>query len=396
MSPPVRENLGRLVEDLLDEELAWIGARRHRDPAALKAELLKPGRIWLAPEEARRIGLVDTLLSRADWEEGLERRFPDAVRLSISEWISSRRHLPGDGGDEPEAGDHIAVLWAEGAIVPGTGEGAVEVASGEMVERIRALREAGAVKAVVLRVESPGGSALASEEVYQELVKLGREKPLWVSAGPVAASGGYYLAAPGKQIWVSPFTVTGSIGVVALLPDLSGAAGKLGVAPQGIHSLPAGRLRELGRPVDPQVLAALQERLGQIYGEFRSRVLAHRALSDEDLTPIAGGRVWSGRRAVSLGLADHLGGLQPCLDSLQASLGGAPLPVVDYPRQRSLLDLLLDGRVKPRDLLPGARWEPLADELGGGDLLSRLARRPGLLADPRWSLRAELPLALED
>jgi hypothetical protein len=98
---------------------------------------------------------------------------------------------------------------------------------------------------------------------------------------------------------------------------------------------------------------------------------------------------------VALKLADRLGGLQACLDSLQGSLGGKALPVVNYPEQLSLLDMLLAGHLKPRDLLPGAQADRLAAALGEGDFLGRMAQNPALLGDPRWSLRAELPVALE-
>ncbi|MFA7331293.1 MAG: S49 family peptidase [Candidatus Delongbacteria bacterium] len=395
MSPAVRENLGLLVEDLLGEELAWIGARRHVEPARLRQELGRPERVWLSPSEARGLGLVDTLLSRADWDDAVEARFPGHSRLSISDWIGSRRQLPSQGEPKITTQDHVAVLWAEGNIVPGLLRSAqVQVQSRAMIEQIRDLQESDAVKAVVLRVESPGGSALASEEIYQELVKLAKVKPLWISAGPVAASGGYYLALPGAQIWASPFSVLGSIGVVALVPDLSGAAGKLGLNPQGIHPLPAAKLGDLGSPVEASTLAAMNLRLGEVYAEFRSRVLAHRPLSAEQLTPVAGGRVWSGRRAVELGLADQLGDLQDCLDSLQATLGATPLPVSQYPRQESLLSLLLSGHLKPRDLLPGAQLSAGAKWLGMGDFVGQLEEEPARLGDPFWTLRAEESLLL--
>jgi protease-4 len=397
MSAPVRQNLGGLVDDLLAEELRWVGSRRGVDAALLHAELVRPERLWLTPQEAVELGLADTLLSRPAWEDRLEERFPGARRLSLSSWISSRRMMPTPGRDlTPDVDNHIAVLWAEGSIVPGISESAqVQIQSRAMIEAIRALAEADAVQAVVLRVESPGGSALAAEEIYQELVKLGERKPLWVSAGPMAASGGYYLAVPGRQLWISPFSVVGSIGVVGLLPDLSAGAKRLGLNPQVVAPLPAARLGNLGHPVEAATLAAMESRMALIYGEFRSRVLAHRPFSEEQLAPLAGGRVWAGRRAVELGLADHLGNLQDCLGSLQAELGGRDLPVRHYPRQKSLLTLLMEGSLRPRDLLPGAALGPAVQALGGGDLVSVLEREPARLADPRWSLRAELPLRLE-
>jgi len=393
MSAPVRGNLGRLVEDLLTEELAWVGLRRGLDPVALRGKLAEPGRLWITPQEALDLGLADTLLSRSDWDDAVEARFPGAERLSLSHWINSRSTLPTLVEEGPALESHVAVLWAEGDIVPGGDGGAqVRIAARDMVDEIRRLADADAVQAVVLRVESPGGSALASEEIYQELVKLGKRKPLWVSAGPVAASGGYYLSAPGERIFTSPFSVVGSIGVVALLPDLSQAARKLGVSPQSITPLPAGRLLSVGEAVDPALLASLDRNMQGIYEEFRSRVLAHRPLTAQELDPIAAGRVWSGRRAVEIGLADRLGGLATCLDSLQASLGGEALPVHHYPRQESLLDLLMSGKIRPWDLFPAGSAGRVAARAGAGGLVGDVEEDPRRLRDLRWMVRMEVPL----
>lgn len=393
MSPPVRENLGQLVDDLLAGELAWVAARRSVDPGLLRRDLSQPGRLWITPQEALNMGLADTLLSRSDWDDAIEARFPDAERLSLCSWIGSRSSLEGLTQEGPAVENHVAVLWAEGGIVPGGEGGAqVRIATRDMVKEIRQLAEADAVQAVVLRVESPGGSALASEEIYQELVKLGQHKPLWVSMGPVAASGGYYLSVPGECLFTSSNSIVGSIGVVALVPDLSGAARKLGLNPQSITSLPAARLFTLGEEVDPALLASLERNMAGVYQEFRQRVLAHRPLSSEELDPIAAGRVWAGGRAVELGLADCLGGLGACVDSLQKNLGGAPLPVHHYPRQLNLVDLLLSGKIKPWDLLPMGRLERTASLLGAPPLLRDVEADPRRLLDPRWMLRAEVPL----
>jgi len=184
---------------------------------------------------------------------------------------------------------------------------------------------------------------------------------------------------------------------VALVPDLSGSAAKLGLSSQGIHPLPAARLGDLGSPVDAVILAAMEARLGEVYAEFRSRVLTHRPLDEVALARADGGRVWSGRRARELGLVDQLGTLAQCLDSLQVDLGGAVLPVIHYPAQENLLSLLLSGRLRPRDLLPlagGASWKESILPAGAAPWLRRLEEEPARLADPSWMLRAEDRLLL--
>lgn len=352
MSAPVRENLGLLVADLFDEEARWIAEHRGLEVEPVRQALLKPDRLGISPQEALELGLVDELCSRAEWKDRVEEQFGEADRVSLSAWIRARPQWPSAEGSASE--DHVAVVWAEGGIVPGfSGGSQVEINSRKLVELLEELREDESVKGVVLRVESGGGSALASDEIYLELARLDETKPLHVSMGTVAASGGYYISAPARRIWISPFSVTGSIGVVAVLPDFSGSAGKLGLSPQGIQPTALARLSAIGNPLDEAALAGLETQLQKIYAEFAGRVLAHRPIDRDALGPIAGGRVWSGRRAIELGLADGLGTLADAVDSLRAELGRPGLPVRHLPRVRSLLESLLDGDIKPGDLLPG-------------------------------------------
>lgn len=359
MSPAVRQNLGTLVSDLLDLEIGWLAKHRDIEKDLLRRELLRADRLGLSPAEALELGLVDQLETRGDWLVAVEAQFPDAERLALSDWMDSigRRSFPGQV-PKSESADHVAVLWAEGGIVPGGEQkGRVKIATRELVDQIAELREADAVKGVVLRVESPGGSALASEELYQELLKLAADKPLWVSAGPVAASGGYYLALPGEQLWLSPYTVAGSIGVVALLPEFAGTTDKLGLHPQSITHTPMAELSTFGAEVPPAIIAMLRGRMGEVYREFRDRVETHRPVDPAEYLDYAEGRVFAGSRARQLGLADALGNLDDCIAAFKLEKGLDGLKAVNYPRQESLFDLLLKGAIKPRDLLPGAGLE---------------------------------------
>jgi protease IV len=391
MSPAVRENLGLLVEDLFDEQLRWIAEHRGVERETLRRVLLEPGRLSIAPREALELGLVDQVASRAAWVEAVHEQFDEAPRLSLSRWIRSRPQWPSRLEPEGAAGgEHLAVVWAEGGIVPGAGEGGgVEISSRRFVTLLEKLREDEQTLAVLLRIESGGGSALASDEICRELQRLAERKPLHVSIGPVAASGGYYIAAPARRIWASPGSVTGSIGVVALLPDLSSAAGKLGLTPQGIQPTALARLAAPGNPLEEATVAGLSAQLDKIYAEFTGRVLEHRPIARDELAAIAGGRVWSGRRALDLGLVDTLGTLSEAVDALRHELERPDLRLRHLPRVRSLVEQLLEGELKPGDLLPGLAGADLQDlDPTLGELLH--SRTDGDAASAAWSgLRAE-------
>ena len=352
MSDAVRANLGLLVEDLWSLQLNWIADHREGvDVRALRSFVEDPAHVIMLPADAEQLHLVDELRSRADWQRSMERRFNDA------EWVSVENYLAQQSRKSATVvGQHVAVLWAEGGIVGGeSAANSVSISSRSLIEDLEDLRDDEEVRAIVLRVESPGGSALASEEIYCKLEEIRSEKPLLVSMGRVAASGGYYISAPGQQIWASPATITGSIGVVSVIPDFAKAADKLGVQPDGVYSTPLATMTRLGNPVPPELLASLDHYMAGTYVEFRDRVTRYRPLDDEQLLPIAGGRVWSGSRAQELGLVDSLGTLEDVIQraAWQAELGDAQ--VVHYPKVESLMDLFLSGEIKPKDLLPHAQ-----------------------------------------
>src|SRR5579862_3530719 len=219
----------------------------------------------------------------------------------------------------------IGVIVAEGEILDG--EQPPGTIGGDSTARlIRQARMDKNIKAVVLRVDSPGGSVLASEEIYRELRAL-REagKPLVVSMSGYAASGGYYISAPADEIWASPATITGSIGIFAIIPTLDRTLGKVGVTVDGVGTTAlSGQLR-LDRPLGAEARALLQSQISRGYEEFLDRVSSGRNKSRADVDAIAQGRVWAGSDALRLGLVDHLGSFD---EALKAAASRAKL--TDY------------------------------------------------------------------
>ncbi len=380
MSLPVRENLGLLVEDRQRLLSDWIAGRRGIQSEDFRRWIEDPERFVFQPEEALELNLVDALEPESEYEQFLEENYGDAQRLSVRQYA---RQPMGAG-----TGGRLAVLWAEGTIVPGkTDHGAsqVRIYGKSLVEEIQRLQEDESVLAVVLRVSSPGGVVLPSEEIYLALKELAADKPLLVSMGGVAASGGYYISLPARRIYADPWTVTGSIGVVAMLPDFSGSFDKLGLRADGIYSTPLSRLSP-GLPVEDELLEALGQSMDRIYSAFRQRVLEHRPVPADQLDLWTEGRVWSARRAQGGGLVDSLGTLQDALADLAGELQLEDPLVEHYPRSRDLLDLLLSGELDPADLIPLFGRAGLQAGLPA-DLLALLPDLPR--DDPASWLRAE-------
>jgi protease-4 len=181
---------------------------------------------------------------------------------------------------------------------------------------IREARNDKDVKAVVLRVNSPGGSVLASEEIYRELVALRASgKPLVVSMGGYAASGGYYISAPADEIWANPATITGSIGIFAIIPTVDKTLGKIGVSVDGVGTTALSGQARIDRPLSEGAKAVLQSVTTHGYDEFVARVAAGRKKTTAEVDSIAQGRVWAGTDAKRIGLVDELGSFNDAVKS---------------------------------------------------------------------------------
>jgi protease-4 len=229
----------------------------------------------------------------------------------------------GDSFSQVSADDYLRVVHADKRLNLGKQRVGVIVASGEILDGdqppgtvggestarlIRDAREDKDVKAVVLRVDSPGGSVFASEQIYRELVALkSAGKPLVVSMSGYAASGGYYISVPADEIWANPATITGSIGIFAIIPTFDKTLGKVGVGVDGVGTTALSGQERLDRPLSEGAKAVIQAVTTHGYDEFLERVSAGRGKSTEEVNAIAQGRVWAGTDAKRVGLVDQLG-----------------------------------------------------------------------------------------
>ena len=311
------------------------------------------------PEDMLREGLVDELLDH----EGLVNKLcglamvedvKDLHLVPFADYVSAK--VLNYGGKE-----NVAILFADGEIADGSGYQGVT--SDRFVKEIDKLRKDNTVKAVVLRVNSPGGSVVASEKIRTALGLLKAEKPVVASYGNYAASGGYWISAGAQKIYSDATCLTGSIGVFSLIPEFSGTTKKLGVNVVTVGSNKHSDMFSLMRPFDAEETAYLQSYVEDIYGQFVGLVAEGRSLEPVKVDEMAQGRVWVGADALGLGLVDEIGGLREAV-AYAASLAGyvnkSDYRVVGYPKPLSTseqLMMMLGGRQEEPSILSGTPFE---------------------------------------
>ncbi len=281
--------------------------------------------------------------------------------------------------------DKVAVIYAEGEIVDGKGEEG-QVGSDTYRNLIRKVRYNDNVKAIVLRVNSPGGSSLASEVIWRELMMAKKDgKPVVVSMGDVAASGGYYIACMADSIFAQPNTITGSIGVFAMIPNMeSFFKNKLGVTFDRVKTGAYADAMSISKPLNPQEKRIIQNQVDIIYADFKGRVAEGRKLDTAYVDSIAQGRVWTGMRAGKIGLVDRIGGLDDAIRSASKLAGMKEYNVSEYPEPKSLFDDLFGPYVNT------ASASVLEKELGGPENV-KLFKQVKRLKESFGTIQARLP-----
>jgi protease-4 len=341
-TPAHREMAESLNADLYEQLVRGLADGRHKKESEIR-QLIDHGPFL--PEDAIRAGLIDDVA----YEDELD----DKVKLSpkgTATFLSDdnyRHTSPMSLG--LNRGPRIAVIYATGVIASGestydTASGSV-VGSDTMLEFLRKARADGSIKAIVLRIDSPGGSAIASDVIWREVMLTRNVKPLIASMSDVAASGGYYIAMPATAIVAEPATLTGSIGVVMLKFVIDGTLKKLGMNMEGVRN---GRYADLYSPVKPftpEERARVQEQMQATYDTFVEKAAQGRNTTPEKIDAIGQGRVWTGAQAKKLGLVDDLGGLERALAVAKQRAKLSPdteVELVVYPGKKSFYDLVKD------------------------------------------------------
>jgi protease-4 len=343
-SPENRQQTQKLLGDVWGEWRAAVGKSRKLNSEQLQAIADTQG--FLIADTAREQGLVDRVayfdqvLGQLKQLTGEDKENKTFRQITLAKYAE----VPGKSLGVRESENHIAVVYADGNIVDGQG-GNGEVGGDRFARIFRRLRQDEDVKAVVLRVNSPGGSATASEIIQREVRLTNEVKPVVVSMGDYAASGGYWIVTNASRIFAEPNTITGSIGVFGLLPNIQKLANSNGITWDVVKTAKFADSQTVSRPKSPQELALYQRSVDRIYNMFLSKVAQGRKLPQQKVEQIAQGRVWSGLAAKQIGLVDEMGGLDTAIAyaAKQAKLGDN-WELQEYPEVRTLEERLL-GRL---------------------------------------------------
>jgi protease IV len=336
-----REMAESLNTDLFEQMVRGIADGRKKSEADVKT-LIDHGPFL--PEDALRAGLIDDLAYEDELDDKAKLGTGKIHYLDMNEY---RQVSAGSLG--LNRGPKIAVIYATGIIA--SGKSTFEATGGQvagsetLVEYLRKARGDSSVKAIVLRVDSPGGSALASDVIWREVLLTRNQKPLIASMSDVAASGGYYISMPAHAIVAEPATLTGSIGVVLTKFVIDGTLKKLGMNMEGVSQGKYANMYSPVRPFSPEERARMVENMQATYDTFVEKAAQGRNTTPERIDAIGQGRVWTGRQAKEIGLVDELGGLDRAvaLAKQRAKIAqDTEVELIIYPPKKSIYDLLSD------------------------------------------------------
>ena len=345
MSPANREQVTAFINSIWGEVTQGVSASRSLPVDSLNA-LADRMLMFYPAEESVQCGLADTLIYRNDVRDYLkqwaELKEDDRLPiLGLSDMINVKKNTPKD-----KSGNIVAVYYASGEITDYSGSSASEegIVGTKVIRDLRKLKENDDVKVVVLRVNSPGGSAFASEQICHAVKELKTKKPVIVSMGDYAASGGYYMSCMADTIVAEPTTLTGSIGVFGMIPNLKGLSEKVGLTFDVVKTNKFADLGVIMRPFNQDEKALIQMSIAQSYDTFISRCAEGRHMTKEAIEKVGEGRVWTGEMAKELGLVDVLGGIDTALEIAVRKAGIEGYTVVSYPAKQDLLSSLLDTK----------------------------------------------------
>lgn len=343
MSPANREQVNVYISSIWGQVTSDVAASRKISVDSLNAAANRMMMFYPAAESVK-CGLADTLIYKNDVRNYLkamvgideEERLPI---LGLKDMVNVKKNVPKD-----KSGNIIAVYYAYGEIdSPGSLSANQEgINSEKVIKDLRKLQENENVKAVVLRVNSPGGSAFGSEQIWYAVSQLKKEKPVIVSMGNMAASGGYYIACNADTIVAEPTTLTGSIGIFGMFPNAKGLAEKIGVNFDVVKTNQFADFGLLTRPMNDGEKGLVQMSVNQGYDIFLTRCSDGRGISKEELDKIAQGRVWTGSSAKEIGLVDVLGGLDKALEIAIAKANVDGYTVMSYPAKESFYESLMN------------------------------------------------------
>lgn len=349
MSEPSKLQTSVYIGDLYSRMLVSAAAKSGLDTAQLHA-LANTGAIQTASQAVAN-HLIDAVKYDDEVKDEIIAHTKSDPTAKIN-FVSLGKYAKAADYKEG-SGSKIAVIFAEGEITDGKGQDD-QIGSDQFRNLIRKARLNKDIKAIVVRVNSPGGSALASEEIWREITIAKKVKPVVVSFGDVAASGGYYISCNADSIFAQPNTITGSIGVFGIIPNMKKFFNnKLGITFDGVKTGPFADMPTANRPLNDVEKVFVQNMIDTIYNTFKNRVAQGRKLSPTVVDSIAQGRVWTGQRALQLGLVDKLGSIN---DAIACAAGMAKLEkytLKEYPEKKNFFEKVFnkyENDVKERSI----------------------------------------------
>ncbi|MEN8119753.1 MAG: signal peptide peptidase SppA [Bacteroidota bacterium] len=343
MSEANREQVSTYIGSIWQSIQNGIAKSRNIDIAELNN--IADNLLLKNPESAVELGFVDSLLYYDEMIELLKEKSEakedkDLKLISLNKYTKVPKKRP--EGKKGLAKDKIAVIYASGEIVMGKGKDN-EIGAESLSKTIRTVRKDKKVKAIVLRVNSPGGSALASEIIWREVVLAKKEKPVIVSMGDLAASGGYYIACVADTILASHNTLTGSIGVFGLLFNVEELMNKkIGITFDKVNTNRFSDIGSVSKTMEKEERAFIQSGVEEVYATFIQHVADGRGMTTEQVDSIGQGRVWSGSNALEIGLVDKLGGLEDAIDIAAEKAGLDHYRVVSLPKQKEPFEKIME------------------------------------------------------
>ncbi len=337
MSSENREQMDELLSSIWNSIVDSISISRsiEKDRLLALADSMIPLR---SSSYVLEQGFVDGLLFNDQFESLIRSKLDvdsteDLPTVSVKDYVMDLVN----SNEGKESDDKIAVLYLSGEIDNGSNG----ISSSETVKQLRKLKKDSTVKAIVLRINSPGGSAYGSDQICHAIMEAKKSKPIIASMGDYAASGGYYIASNASRIFSDKNTVTGSIGVIALLPNAQELSNKIGVHYETVKTNKnADVMENIFRPLTNAERAAMQRSVDDFYGTFLQRCAEGRGMEVEQVKEYAEGRVWSGIDALKIGLVDYVGGLRCAIDSAAAMAKLTDYSVVEYPERKDILEKL--------------------------------------------------------
>lgn len=353
MSDASREQHLRWLEELWQTYTLQVERQRGLEPDTLNGFINDmPNQLAAVDgnfaEYAVENGLVDHAMSRTARNAAFIEQFGEAEydRDTVFNYIDAREYYRRVVQKQPSSRGNIGLIVASGTILDGTQpEG--NIGGDSMAHLIRKARNDNDIKALVVRVDSGGGSAFASEIIRNELdATRAAGIPVFISMGSVAASGGYWLAMAADEVWATPTTITGSIGVFGILPTVDKALAKLGIRTDGVGTTEFSDALRLDRPLSPKMGEVIQQSVEMIYQRFLTVVAENRGATTEEINSVAEGRIWTGAKAKELGLVDHLGYLDDAVQAAAEKAGLAQAEIKLIERDLTPHDILMRELMK--------------------------------------------------